>query len=158
MMFSSLTRWKKSAKTKPFSRTQFTKAVVRPDYYTGTAMAEELSQLLTIIQAAEAGFYMADQSALDRLAESDYWIFDDSVPWISSTNGAECFAAKVRSQGIDEVLFLSNRSSTDAAGSRRSLASIRITDISRTRQRKRSSPSVSPWARPSLILAAMPGM
>ena len=41
-------------------------SVIRPDYYTGTAMAEELSQVLTIIQAAEAGFYIADQSALDQ--------------------------------------------------------------------------------------------
>ena len=95
---------------------EMTKAVIRPDYYTGTAIAEELSQLLTIIQAAEAGFYIADQSALDRLAEADCWIFDDSVPWTSSTNGAEPFAARLRSQGVGEVLFLSSRSASDAAG------------------------------------------
>ena len=92
-----------------------TKAVIRPDYYSGTAMAEELSQLLTIIQAAEAGFYIADQSALDRLAESDCWIFDDSVPWTSSSNGGEPFAARLRSQGIGEVIFLSSQSSSHAA-------------------------------------------
>jgi hypothetical protein len=92
-----------------------TKAVIRPDYYSGTAIAEELSQLLTIIQAAEAGFYIADQAALDRLAESDCWIFDDSVPWTSSTNGSEPFAAKLRAQGVGEVIFLSSRSASDAA-------------------------------------------
>jgi hypothetical protein len=91
------------------------KAVMRPDYFTGPAIAEELSQLLTIIQAADAGFYIADESILDRLAESDCWIFDDSVPWKSRTNGAESFAAKLRSQGIGEVIFLSSQSPSDTA-------------------------------------------
>jgi len=91
------------------------KAVIRPDYFTGPAIAEELSELLTIIQAAEAGFYVADQSVLDRLAESDCWIFDDSVPWISRANGASPFAEKLRSQGVREVIFLSGQSTPDTA-------------------------------------------
>jgi hypothetical protein len=91
------------------------KAVIRPDYFTGPSIAEELSELLTTIQAAEAGIYIADQSILDRLAESDCWIFDDSVPWISRANGAAPFAAKLRSQGVGEVIFLSSQSSSDTA-------------------------------------------
>ena len=91
------------------------KAVIRPDYFTGPAIAEELSELLTIIQAAEAGFYIGDQSVLDRLAESDCWIFDDSIPWISRANGALPFAAKLRSQGVGEAIFVSSQSSLDTA-------------------------------------------
>jgi cation transport ATPase len=92
-----------------------TKAVIRPDYFTGPAIAEELSELLTIIQAAEAGFYIADQSMLDRLAEADCWIFDDSVPWISSERNGTGVAAKLRAKGIAEVLFLSSQSGAGAA-------------------------------------------
>jgi hypothetical protein len=92
-----------------------TKAVIRPDYFTGPAIAEELSELLTIIQAAEAGFYIADQALLDRLAEADCWIFDDSVPWTASPHHGAEFAAHLRSQGIREVLFLSSQSSAEAA-------------------------------------------
>jgi cation transport ATPase len=91
------------------------KAVLRPDYFTGPAIAEELSHLITIIQAADAGFYIADESILDRLAESDCWIFDDSVPWKHGTNGAESFAAKLRSQGVGQVIFLSSQSPSDTA-------------------------------------------
>lgn len=91
-----------------------TKAVLRPDYFSGPAIAEELSELLTIIQAAEAGFYIADQSMLDRVAEADCWIFDDSVPWISSERNGTGIAAKLRAQGIREVLYLSSEPAGEA--------------------------------------------
>ena len=97
------------------------KAVIRPDYFTGPAIAEELTEFLTIIQAAEAGFYIADQNALDRLAQSDCWIFDDSVPWKPGTRNGTSFAENLRSQGVREVLFLSSQSNADTARLARNL-------------------------------------
>jgi hypothetical protein len=98
-----------------------TKAVIRPDYFTGPAIAEELSEMLTIIQAADAGFYIADQALLDRLADADCWIFDDSVPWTASPHHGAEFAAHLRSQGVREVLYLSSQPSAEAATSARDL-------------------------------------
>jgi hypothetical protein len=92
-----------------------TKAVMRPDYFTGPAIAEELSELLTVIQAADAGFYIADQSLLDRLANADCWIFDDSVRWAASRHHGAEFAAHLRGQGIREVLFLSSKPAAETA-------------------------------------------
>jgi hypothetical protein len=90
------------------------KAVIRPDYFTGPAIAEELSELLTIIQAADAGFYIADQAILDRLAEADCWIFDDSVPWTFTHHNGTGFAAQLRARGIRDVIFLSSQSTEEA--------------------------------------------
>jgi hypothetical protein len=91
------------------------KAVIRPDYFTGPAIAEDLSELITIIQAAEAGFYIGDQSLLDRLATADCWIFDDSIPWTSSLSEPAIFAANLREQGIPDVLYISSRSPAETA-------------------------------------------
>ena len=91
------------------------KAVIRPDFFTGPAIAEELSALLTIIQAADAGFYLADQGALDRLVEADCWIFDDSVSWTTPSHNGTGFAAKLREQGVREVLFLGSKSASETA-------------------------------------------
>jgi hypothetical protein len=93
-----------------------TKAVMRPDYFTGPAIAEELSELLAVIQAADAGFYVANQEALDRLAEADCWIFDDSVAWTRRARNGTGFAEKLREQGVREVLFLSSQSTAETAG------------------------------------------
>lgn len=91
------------------------KAVLRPDYFTGPAVAEDLGDLITIIQAAEVGIYIAEQSLLDRLLGCDCWIFDDSVPWRSWRNEGSSFAERMRSQGVREVYFLSRRSVSEAS-------------------------------------------
>jgi E1-E2 ATPase len=92
-----------------------TKAVIRPDYFSGPAIAEDLGELLTIIQAAEAGFVITDQSALDRLAKADCWIFDDSVPWKYAARDGVGFAPELRAQGVREVLFLSSQPPIESA-------------------------------------------
>jgi P-type E1-E2 ATPase len=58
-----------------------TKAVIRPDYFSGPAMAEEFGDLSMILQAAEAGIVVLDPNVLVPIFKADYWVFDDSVPW-----------------------------------------------------------------------------
>jgi len=88
------------------------KAVIRPDYVTGPAIAEELSDLLAMIQSADAGFYISDPRALDTLAEAEVWVFDDSVRWTSSLQDRASFAAPLRERGVQEILFLPHRGSS----------------------------------------------
>ena len=65
-----------------------TKAVIRPDYFSGPAMAEEFGDLSMILQAAEAGIVVLDPNVLVPILKADYWVFDDSVPW-RFTNASE---------------------------------------------------------------------
>jgi hypothetical protein len=57
-----------------------TKAVIRPDYSSGPAMAEDFGDLGMILQAAEAGIVILDPNVLVPIFKADYWVFDDTVP------------------------------------------------------------------------------
>jgi hypothetical protein len=58
-----------------------TMAVIRPDYFSRPAMAEEFGDLSMSLQAAEAGTVVLDPNVLVPIFKADYWVFNDSVPW-----------------------------------------------------------------------------
>jgi hypothetical protein len=92
-----------------------TQAVIRPDYVTGPAIAEEVGALTTMIQAAEAGILISNPSALEVLAEADCWVFDDSVSWRFHGAGDGKFVETVNDQGRRDMVYLSSPGQGDAA-------------------------------------------
>jgi len=91
------------------------KPVIRPDYFTGPAIAEEVSRMLAVVQSAEAGLLISDPAALDRIAEADCWIFDDSVPWRPFESESESFAALLHSLGVPYVCYLGSQSGAETS-------------------------------------------
>ena len=87
-----------------------TKAVIRPDYFSGPAMAEEFGDFSLILKAAEAGIVVLNPDVLIPIFKADYWVFDDSVPW-RFTRETEDFLHSFNSNNDREIVFLSNRGS-----------------------------------------------
>jgi cation transport ATPase len=87
-----------------------TKAVIRPDYFSGPAMAEEFGDLSMILQAAEAGIVVLDPNVLVPIFKADYWVFDDSVPWRFSKVSDESLHS-FNDHNDREIVFLSSRGS-----------------------------------------------
>ena len=92
-----------------------TNAVIRPDYLTGPAIAEEVGALTTMIQAAEAGILVWNPGALEALTDADCWVFDDSVSWRFHGAGDEKFVEGLNGQGPCDLVFLSGARHRDAA-------------------------------------------
>ena len=90
-------------------------AVIRPDYLTGPAIAEEVGALIAMIQAAQAGILVSNPRALDALNEADCWVFDDSVSWCFRGARDEKFAETVDGRGPCEMVYLSSARRGDAA-------------------------------------------
>jgi hypothetical protein len=83
---------------------EMTKAVIRPDYLSGPAVAEEFGDLWVLLRAAKAGILIFDTGTLDRLMKADCWILDDTVSWrLGNTNGE--FATGLVNSGR-EIVFL----------------------------------------------------
>jgi len=87
-----------------------TKAVIRPDYFSGPAMAEEFGDFSMILKAAEAGIVLLDPNVLVPIFKADYWIFDDTVPW-RFTKTSEEFLHSFNTDNERDIVFLSNRGS-----------------------------------------------
>ncbi|HTD14542.1 MAG TPA: hypothetical protein VK673_05155, partial [Chthoniobacterales bacterium] len=85
-----------------------TQAVIRPDYVTGPAIAEEVGALTTMIQAAEAGILISNPSALEALTDADCWVFDDSVRWRFEGARGERFVETVNVRGRRDMVYLSS--------------------------------------------------
>jgi hypothetical protein len=92
-----------------------TNAVIRPDYLTGPAIAEEVGALTTMIQAAEAGILVSNPGALDAVTDADCWVFDDSVSWCFQGTGDEKFVETVNGRDPRDMVYLSSARRGDAA-------------------------------------------
>jgi hypothetical protein len=87
-----------------------TKAVIRPDYLSGTAMAEDFGDFGMILEAAEAGIVILDPNVLVPIFKADYWVFDDTVPW-HFTRASEELLHSFDHDRDREIVFLSQRGS-----------------------------------------------
>jgi hypothetical protein len=87
-----------------------TKAVIRPDYFSGPAMAEDFGDFRMILQAAEAGIVILDPNVLVPIFKADYWVFDDTVPW-RFTRTSEDLLHSLDHNHDREIVFLSQRGS-----------------------------------------------
>ena len=87
-----------------------TKAVIRPDYFSGPAMAEDFGDFSMILQAAEAGIVILDPNVLVPIFKADYWVFDDTVPW-RFTRASEELLESLDQNHDREIVFLSRRGS-----------------------------------------------
>jgi hypothetical protein len=92
-----------------------TQAVIRPDYVTGPAIAEEVGALTMMIQAAEAGILISDPGALEALTDADCWVFDDSVSWRFHGARDERFVETVNARGRRDMVYLSSAGRGEAA-------------------------------------------
>lgn len=86
-----------------------TKAVIRPDYFSGPAMAEDFGDF-GILQADDAGIVIMDPNVLDPIFKADYWVFDDTVPW-RFTHASEEFLHSLDHNHERQIVFLSKRGS-----------------------------------------------
>ena len=87
-----------------------TKAVIRPDYFSGPAMAEDFGDFGMILQAADAGIVILDPNVLVPIFKADYWVFDDTVPW-RFTRASEELLDSLDQNHNREIVFLSTRGS-----------------------------------------------
>jgi hypothetical protein len=87
-----------------------TKAVIRPDYFSGPAMAEDFGDFSVIVQAANAGIVILDPNVLVPIFKADYWVFDDTVPW-RFTRASEELLESFDHNHEREIVFLSRRGS-----------------------------------------------
>jgi hypothetical protein len=92
-----------------------TQAVIRPDYVTGPAIAEEVGAFTTMIQGAEAGILISNPSALEALVDADCWVFDDSVSWRFHGARGEKFVETLNDRGRRDTAYLSSAGQRDAA-------------------------------------------
>jgi E1-E2 ATPase len=87
-----------------------TKAVIRPDYFSGPAMAEDFGDFGMILQAADAGIVILDPNVLVPIFKASYWVFDDTVPW-RFTRASEELLYSLDHDHDREIVFLSHRGS-----------------------------------------------
>ena len=87
-----------------------TKAVIRPDYFSGPAMAEDFGDFSMILQAAETRIVILDPNVLVPIFKADYWVFDDTVPW-RFTRASEELLESLDQNHDREIVFLSRRGS-----------------------------------------------
>jgi hypothetical protein len=88
------------------------KAVMRPDFYSGPESATELLDLATSFNAADEGLLISGAATLEPLLDVDILIIDDSVGWFFETNQSDAkrFVTQIKAFGINEVIFLGDRS------------------------------------------------
>ena len=87
-----------------------TKAVIRPDFFSGPAMAEDLGDFGMTLEAADAGIAILDPNVLIPIFKADYWVFDDTVPW-RFTRASEELLYSFDHNHDREIVFLSRRGS-----------------------------------------------
>jgi hypothetical protein len=91
------------------------KTTIRPDYLTGPAISEKMSELAIVIRAAHEGIVIAGNVNLEKLLQCDSIVFDDSVAWQTPETRRETFARMSLKQGYAEVLFFSGGSEKHTA-------------------------------------------
>jgi hypothetical protein len=87
-----------------------TKAVIRPDYFSGPAMAEDFGDFGMILQAADAGIVILDPNVLVPIFKADCWVFDETVPW-RFTRASEELLESLDQNHEREIVFLPQRGS-----------------------------------------------
>ena len=90
------------------------KAVIRPDYFSGPALAENLDRLASVIRAANEGILVPTHSSLKRLTGPISLVLDDSVSWKASAAN-ELFYGLALEQGVAEAVYFSKQSADKAA-------------------------------------------
>jgi len=90
------------------------KCMVRPDYVTGPLIARELGWVASVMEAARNGVLIRNDSALEKLAECDCFVFSPDVRWRPGAYKAEEIASALRELGVVEILIPAD----DIAGSR----------------------------------------
>ena len=92
------------------------KAVAKPDYETGPALASELGELAITLQSGSLGVLIARPEALIQVAEADCFVIDDSmISWKGAGGGGPSIGEKLRQLGVREVVLISHRPSDEIA-------------------------------------------
>jgi hypothetical protein len=87
-----------------------TKAVIRPDYFSGPAMAEDFGDFGMILKAADAGIVILDPNVLVPIFKADYWVFDDTDAW-RLTRASKELLDSLDQNHDRQIVFLSKRGS-----------------------------------------------
>ena len=90
------------------------KAVIRPDYFSGPALAENLSRLAAVIRAANEGILITGGPDLGKLASPVSLVIDDTVQWAVPENGSIFYDAALN-QGIEDAVYFSRGPEARAA-------------------------------------------
>jgi hypothetical protein len=85
------------------------KGVIRPDYVTGPSVARELGWIASAIKAARTGVYVANDIALEKLAQCNCMIFSPEIRWQPGRSAPEEVGAALRELGVEEILAPSER-------------------------------------------------
>jgi hypothetical protein len=80
------------------------KGVVRPDYVTGPMISRELGWVASAMEAAENGIFIGNESALEKLASCDCFIFGPGIAWRPGALGPEEIGKGLRELGVEEIL------------------------------------------------------
>ena len=91
------------------------KATLRPDYASSLLIAEHLGSLEAIIRAANEGILLNGNSPFEKLIAPAVVVFDDTVRWLTPENHETSFTEVALAQGLQEVVFFSNRSQLESA-------------------------------------------
>ncbi len=91
------------------------KAVIRPDYFSGPALAENLNRLASVIRAANEGILITGSEELKKLAAPVSLVFDDTIPWKVPENEAGIFYDSALHQGITDAVYFSRGPEARAA-------------------------------------------
>ncbi len=80
------------------------KGVVRPDYVTGPLISRELGWVASAMEAAENGIFIGNESALEKLARCDCFIFGPGIAWRPGGREPEEIGQALRELGVEEIL------------------------------------------------------
>jgi cation transport ATPase len=80
------------------------KGVVRPDYVTGPVVSRELGWVASAMEAAGNGIFVANESALEKLARCDCFIFSPGIKWRPGVRDPEEIGKALRDLGVEEIL------------------------------------------------------
>ncbi len=81
------------------------KSVIRPDYVTGPSIARELGWVTSVIEAAQHGVFLRNDSALEKLAQCDCFVFGPGVAWLPGARPPAEIAQALRDLGVAEILM-----------------------------------------------------
>jgi cation transport ATPase len=86
------------------------KAAGHPDYLTGPALTADLCGLAGIIQSGLLGIHISSPLELEKIAEADCFVIDDSAAsWTNGNGSEEKIGDRLRQLGVKEVALLSHR-------------------------------------------------
>ena len=92
------------------------KAVARPDYQTGPALAAELGELAVTLQSGSLGVLIARPESMLEVAAADCFVIDESViSWERDPRADQTVGERLRQLGVQEVVLISHRPSDEIA-------------------------------------------